>query len=76
MKPVIGILLGDATGIGSEIVAKLFVENDLQKCCRPIIIGDRRVMEQGKRIAKIDFPIVEVVDPSQAKWDGPIPFID
>ena len=29
MKPVLGILLGDATGIGPEIVAKAFGDDDL-----------------------------------------------
>ena len=33
-------------------------------------------MEQGKRIAGIDFPIVEVPEASQAQRDGPIPLIN
>ena len=76
MKPVIGILLGDAAGIGPEITARMFAKADLQACCRPIIIGDRRIMEQGKQIAGVDFPIVEIEEPSQADWTGPVPFID
>ena len=40
MKPVIGVLLGDATSIGPEVVAKVFSEDDLLAYCRPIIIGD------------------------------------
>ena len=75
IKPVIGILLGDATGIGPEVVAKLFTNDDVLDYCRPIIIGDRRIMEQGKQIAKVDFPIMEIDDPAHAQWSGPIPLI-
>jgi 4-hydroxy-L-threonine phosphate dehydrogenase PdxA len=76
MKPVIGILLGDGAGIGPEIVAKLFSTDDLSIYCRPVIIGDRRLMDMGKKIAKADFPIHIVNDPSDIEWNGDIPFID
>lgn len=76
MKPVLGILLGDATGIGPEIVARMFETDDLLGYCRPIIIGDRRVMERGKDIAGINFSITEVDEPAQAEWSESIPFID
>jgi 4-hydroxy-L-threonine phosphate dehydrogenase PdxA len=76
MVPVIGILLGDATGIGPEIVSRLFETDELLNYCRPIIIGDRRIMEWGNRITRTAFPILEIETPSQAKWEGPIPFID
>jgi 4-hydroxythreonine-4-phosphate dehydrogenase len=75
MKPVIGILLGDAAGIGPEIVAKVFAKDNLFSCCRPILIGDRRILEQGKQIARVDFPIIEVEESAQAGWTGPIPLI-
>ena len=67
MKPVLGILLGDATGIGPEIVAKVFGDDDLLDYCRPIIIGDRRVLELGKDITGINFSINEFDEPSQAE---------
>lgn len=76
MKPVIGIVLGDGTGIGPEIVAKLFSTDDLSVYCRPVIIGDRRLMDTGKKIANVDFPIRVVNNLSDMEWHGPIPFID
>ena len=56
-------------------MAKVFEDDDLLDYCRPIIIGDRRVMELGKDIAGINFAITEVDKPSQAEWKGSIPFI-
>jgi len=76
VKPVIGIPLGDATGIGPEIVAKIFKDDDLLTYCRPIIIGDRRILEMGKEIAKTDFQVTHINDPSQADWNSSIPILD
>ena len=46
-KPRIGVLLGDAAGVGPEIVAKLLARGFFQEICRPLIIGDRRVLERA-----------------------------
>lgn len=39
-KPVIGVLLGDAAGVGPELVAKCAAEGFYEQYCKPI--GDRR----------------------------------
>lgn len=76
MKPLLGILPGDATGIGPELVAKLCSTTKLRMYCRPVLIGDLRVLEMGKRIAKTDFPVVVIDDISQASWDNGLPVLD
>lgn len=45
-KPVIAITMGDAAGIGPEIVAKVLAREAVHNRCRPLIVGDARVMEQ------------------------------
>ena len=69
MVPVIGILLGDATGIGPEIVSRLFETDELLNYCRPIIIGDRRVMEWGNRITRTAFRAKPCRNPNG--WNSP-----
>ena len=76
MKPLLGVLLGDATGIGPEIIAKLCSANRLTPYCRPVLIGDLRVLELGKKIAKVDFPVSVIEDISQANWDKGLPLLD
>lgn len=76
MKPILGILLGEATGIGPEIVAKLCAESRLSLYCKPILVGDIRVAKLAQRIAKLNFPICAIEDISQANWEGPIPILD
>lgn len=76
MKPLLGVLLGDATGIGPELVAKLCSANKLESYCRPVLIGDLRVLALGKKIAKVDFPVNVIEDVSQANWDNGVPMLD
>ena len=76
MKPVLGILLGEATGIGPEIVAKLCNSRKIQKYCRPVLIGDLRVMKMGQEIAGVSYPVPAIDRVSEADWEGDIPILD
>lgn len=76
MKPLLGILLGDATGIGPELVARLCNTATLPLYCRPVLIGDLRVLALGKKIAKADFPVVVIDDIAQASWADGLPLLD
>ncbi len=42
--PLIGITMGDPSGIGPEIIIKAFVNADLYGLCIPIVIGDRNIL--------------------------------
>ena len=53
--PRIGFMLGDVTGIGPEIAAKLLASGKPAACAQTIIIGDRRVLELGMRNANVKF---------------------
>ena len=76
MKPILGITLGEAAGIGPEIIAKLIAQDKLKKYCRPVIIGDVRVLELGKRIAGVEFPVSIAADVKEIDWDGPVPILN
>lgn len=75
-KPVLGILLGDATGVGPELVAKLAVNNFYADYCRPLIIGDVRVFEKGLETIGGDVPHYVVSDVSEADWTKGYPVLD
>ena len=76
MKPILGIFLGEAAGIGPEVIARLVANGTVQKYCRPLLIGDSRVLKLGQRIAGVDFPVSIISDAAAANWDGPVPFLD
>ena len=54
-KPVIGVTMGDAAGIGPEIVAKAASKGLLIQYAQPIIVGDERLLRKGMEIAKANF---------------------
>lgn len=49
MKPLLGITMGDPAGIGGEIIVKALAGEAVHKVCRPLVIGDFRVMQRASR---------------------------
>jgi 4-hydroxythreonine-4-phosphate dehydrogenase len=50
-KPIIALAMGDPAGISPELTAKLAALEDVREAATLIVIGDRRVFEEGARIA-------------------------
>lgn len=53
-RPILAIPLGDAAGIGPEIVAKLAASGFLEQEAKPILVGDKSVLELGMKIAGVE----------------------
>ena len=52
--PRIAITIGDAAGIGPEIVAKSLVDESLTTVCRPVVVGDASVIDIPEGIDVVD----------------------
>ena len=52
-RPLLGLSLGDMTGIGPEISVKLLASGKLRDVARILVIGDARVFELGCRDAGV-----------------------
>ena len=48
-KPIVGITMGDPAGNGPEITVKALAHADLYDRCRPIVVGDAKMIEQAAR---------------------------
>ncbi len=74
--PIVGITLGDVAGIGPEVVVRALARDDVKASCRPLVIGDRRVLEEPRFAAQgLCFQAVE--DISQADWSAhPVVVLD
>lgn len=68
MKPIVGITMGDAAGVGPEVIAKALSIKDIYESCRPVVIGDARVMEQAVAIARVDDQINPIHDLKDARF--------
>ena len=49
IKPKIGILLGDPSGIGPELISKLLVEDELEKA-NVLVIGEKAILEKANKM--------------------------
>src|SRR5215208_3447949 len=75
--PVLGLMLGDMTGIGPEISARLLASGTLKAVARIAVIGDARVLELGCKDAGVtlswrSYPSLRDIDWSR----GETPLID
>jgi len=52
--PTIGVMLGDVTGVGPEIAAKVLASGSLKDQANFVIFGDRRVLDLGISDAGVD----------------------
>jgi len=64
--PVIGITMGDAAGIGPEIIIKSFGHADLYRHCRPLVIGDAARLREAAEIVDSELEISAINNPSEA----------
>jgi len=68
-KLAIAITMGDAAGIGPEIIVKALERRDLRRQALPIVIGDGPTMEQALSIAKSNLKIQPIAEVEQARDD-------
>jgi len=76
-KPIIGITMGDAAGIGPEIIMKALNHNGVYHDCKPLVIGDAKILEKVKPLVQSTLNINAIKNPSEAKYEyGTIDVID
>lgn len=65
-RPVIGVTMGDAAGIGPEIVLKAVSDNNLRAALRCVIIGDAAFLRSQADDVGLDIRVTEFGTPSNA----------
>lgn len=68
-KPVLAITMGDPAGIGPEIAAKTFADREIYARCRPLLVGNSRIMDKVKTLTGINLVIHSISDVSKAKFE-------
>ena len=77
MKPTIAITMGDAAGIGPEIIVKALAGKEIYDYCRPLVIGHKAALDREQAALGLNLDLVTVADLSQiqpgkpAIWDFP-----
>jgi len=61
-KPIVGITMGDAAGIGPEITSKALNDDAIYKKCSPFVFGDSAVMRQIIDMCSLNLKVNSVTD--------------
>ena len=76
-KPLIGVPIGDPAGVGPEIAVKSLSDANVYQKCRPILIGDKGVIEQALKFCNLDLNINVINNVMEGKYIlGTIDLID
>ncbi len=68
-RPVIAVTMGDASGVGPEIIMKALARDDVARLCRPLVVGDAGRLREAGRIVGSALRVVAVAEPAAARYD-------
>lgn len=76
-KPIIAITMGEAAGIGPEILVKSLEKNSIFAACRPLIIGDYKILRRAKEAFRTQRDLRVIRKAAEAVWgSGKVNVID
>ena len=77
-RPLLAVTIGDPAGIGPEITLGALANTVLFERCRPLVIGDRRILERAAGWLGLHAPTFEIIDtPSSGEYlAGTVPLLD
>ncbi|WP_019553961.1 4-hydroxythreonine-4-phosphate dehydrogenase PdxA [Propionispira raffinosivorans] len=77
MKPILGITMGDAAGVGPEIIIKALTDTHIYDIARPIVFGDKKIMERAIGLLHSKLTCNSVQNPQQGYFRyGTIDIVD
>lgn len=65
-RPILAITLGDPAGVGPEIIVKALQQEDVYTRCRPLVVGDARMLARAAAWVGGPQPVLEPVGAPQA----------
>jgi 4-hydroxythreonine-4-phosphate dehydrogenase len=70
--PIIGITMGDPTGVGPEIIVKVLSHESTFRFCRPVVLGDRNILERALKLLNIPLAVneMEAIAPGKVQSDA------
>jgi 4-hydroxythreonine-4-phosphate dehydrogenase len=62
MRPVIALTMGDAAGIGPEVIMKSLAHADIYDLCRPLVIGDALRLQKAGLIIGTELVVRSIAE--------------
>jgi 4-hydroxythreonine-4-phosphate dehydrogenase len=68
-RPIIAITMGDAAGVGPEIVVKALVLEEIYALCRPLVVGDLGVLARARQMLGLQVGLHPVAEVRAARFE-------
>src|SRR6202521_4354474 len=68
-RPIVGITMGDAAGVGPEIVMKALAGGEVHDICRPLVIGDAGRLRKAGNIVGSRLEMNSIPEPAAARFE-------
>ncbi len=76
-RPIIAITMGDASGVGPEIIMKALGREDVPAFCRPLVVGDAARLREAGAILRSPLAVNALAAPDHARYaPGAVDCID
>jgi 4-hydroxythreonine-4-phosphate dehydrogenase len=59
-KPVIAITMGDAAGVGPEVIVKALLSSEIYDICRPLVIGNSTILSATIKLLESPLQLNEI----------------
>lgn len=69
MLPILAITMGDPAGIGPEICARSLSHTDVYTQCRPLIVGDAKVLQLAITLLGLDMQVNVIHNVKEARFE-------
>ncbi len=69
-RPIIAITMGDAAGVGPEVIVKALAHADVYARCRPLVIGDAGRLEEAIALCALALRVASVLRPASGAYAG------
>ncbi len=67
-RPIIAVTMGDASGVGPEIIMKALARDDVAAICRPLVVGDAARLREAGAILRSPLAVNALAAPNQARY--------
>jgi 4-hydroxythreonine-4-phosphate dehydrogenase len=76
-RPVVAITMGDAAGVGPEVIVKALARPDVYDRCRPLVLGDLGRLRRAVEITGVGLEVTAVTGPEQGAYThGTVDVVD
>lgn len=67
-RPAIALTMGDAAGVGPEVIVKVLAQEETYRQCRPLVVGDAGVIQSACRLLGVGRAVRAIGAPAGATF--------